>query len=75
MNTSPVCRTVTVVTFRGDSFRPHGVSLTRLLDDGLAGRGPGPTPLQCLLYTGHTGVSTDDGATIFAPVPCVFKTA
>jgi hypothetical protein len=32
----------------------------RLLDDERQGRGSGPTAHQCLLYTGHTGISTDE---------------
>jgi hypothetical protein len=35
------------------------------LDDEKHGRGPGPSQLDCLLYAGHTGVSTDQDATIY----------
>ncbi len=30
----------------------------------MTGRGPGPSPLECVFLAGHAGVSTDAGATI-----------
>jgi hypothetical protein len=29
------------------------------------GVGPGPSPLECLLYAGHTGISTDEDKAIY----------
>jgi hypothetical protein len=60
----PTCRTVTVVTFRGDRSRGFGATFQKALDDERKGIGRGPTPLDCLLFAGHTGVSIDGGATI-----------
>ena len=60
----PKCRTVAVHTFRGD----HGVfgrRVRKALDDDMNGIGPGPSRLDCLLYAGHTGVSTDTDKTIY----------
>ena len=61
----PVCRTITVVAFRGDRSRALAVAFLRALDDEKSGRGPGPTILDGLLFAGHTGVSTDGGTTIY----------
>ncbi len=61
----PVCRTITVVAFRGDRSRAFAAPFLRRLDDEKNGRGPGPTSLDCLLHAGHTGVSTDGGSTIY----------
>ncbi|HEV3440583.1 MAG TPA: hypothetical protein VG122_24725 [Gemmata sp.] len=60
----PQCRTVTVHTFRGDRSA-FGQRVRRALDDEKRGRGPGPSPVDCLLYAGHTGVSTDRDRTIY----------
>ena len=38
--------------------------MKKALLDGMNGRGPGPSPLECLFLAGHSGVSTDAGATI-----------
>jgi hypothetical protein len=64
-STAPACRTITVFVFRGDRSRPNAVVFQNALDDEKSGRGPGPSPVQCLLYAGHTGVSTDGGTTIY----------
>jgi hypothetical protein len=61
----PVCRTITVFAFRGDHSRAFTARFRRALDDERNGCGPGPTPAECLFYTGHTGVSTDDGTSIY----------
>jgi len=56
---------VTVHLFRGNRGA-LGQKVRKALDDQQYGRGPGPSPLECLLYAGHTGVSTDsDPAIIF----------
>ncbi len=55
----PACRIVTVHTFRGDRTSTYREQFTQLLDDERKGRGPGPSVLQCLLFAGHTGISTD----------------
>jgi hypothetical protein len=61
----PACRTVEVVAFRGDRSRAFAASILAALDDEKNGRGAGPTVLECLLFAGHTGVSTDGGKTIY----------
>ncbi len=62
----PSCRTVTVFGFRGDHSRTFATTFLTALDDEKNRRGPGPTALECLLFAGHTGVSTDGGTTIYA---------
>ena len=62
---APPCRTVTVLAFRGDRSRPFAAAFLKALDDEKNGRGPGPTTLECLLFAGHTGASTDGGTTIY----------
>jgi hypothetical protein len=59
MSTVPACRIVTIHTFRGDRSATHRERFHRALDDERKGRGPGPTVEECLLYAGHTGISTD----------------
>jgi hypothetical protein len=61
----PPCRTIKVVAFRGDRSRAFAAGFLRALDDERNGRGAGPTVLDRLLFVGHTGVSTDGGATIY----------
>jgi hypothetical protein len=61
----PPCRTITVFAFRGDRSRPFATAFLKALDDEKNHRGPGPTPLECLLFAGHTGVSTDGGTTTY----------
>jgi hypothetical protein len=60
----PPCRTVAVYTFRGNRGT-LGRRVRKALDDEVHGLGPGPTPRECLLYAGHTGVSTDSGNAIY----------
>jgi hypothetical protein len=57
------CRTITVHLFRGDRLS-LGRRIRQTLDDQKHGRGPGPSIVECLLYIGHTGVSTDRRRTI-----------
>jgi hypothetical protein len=59
------CRPVTVLAFAGDRSGPFAARVFAALRDGRSGSGPGPSPLECLLLTGHAGVSTDAGAAIF----------
>lgn len=61
---TPTCQTIQVFTFRGDRSRSFSSSFQRKLNDEKNGVGPGPTNEECLLYAGHTGVSTDGGHTI-----------
>lgn len=58
MSPVPKCRIVTVHLFRG-SRGVFGKGVRKALDDQRHGLGPGPTPSDCLLYAGHTGVSVD----------------
>ncbi len=58
------CRPVTVLMFAGDRSRPFAARVFTALADGRSGRGPGPSPLECLLLAGHAGISADSGATI-----------
>src|SRR5271163_1737594 len=62
------CRTVTVHAFRGDRSG-FGQRVWKELDDEMNGRGSGPSVLDCLLYSGHTGVSTDSDKTIYGFSP------
>ena len=61
----PVCRTVTVIAFRGDRSCAFATAFQKVLDDEKNRRGPGPTAVTCLLFAGHTGASTDRGTTIY----------
>ncbi|HTU90967.1 MAG TPA: hypothetical protein VMF69_12890 [Gemmataceae bacterium] len=61
----PICRTITVVAFRGDHSRTFASAFLKMLDDEKNGRGAGPTVLDCLFLAGHTGVSTDAATTIY----------
>jgi hypothetical protein len=65
----PACRTITVFAFRGDRSRTFAAAFLRALDDAKNHRGPGPTALECQLFAGHTGVSTDGGTTVYALNP------
>jgi hypothetical protein len=62
--TVPKCRRVTVHTFLGDRGA-LARRVRKMLDDEMHGRAPGPLPLECLLYAGHTGVSTDEDRAIY----------
>jgi hypothetical protein len=58
------CRPVTVLAFAGDRSRPFVARVLAALVDGMNGRGPGPSPLECVFLAGHAGVSTDAGLSI-----------
>jgi hypothetical protein len=60
----PPCRTVTVHAFGGDRSA-FGQRVRRALDDEKHGRGLGPSTVDCLLYAGHAGVSTDRDRAIY----------
>jgi hypothetical protein len=57
MKGAPLGRTITVHTFRGDRTAAFRQRLFRALDDEQNGRGNGPSMTDCLLFTGHTGIS------------------
>jgi hypothetical protein len=61
----PICRTLELVTFRGDRSRPFAAALFKALDAERRGKGPGPAVVDCLLLAGHSGVTTDGGTTIY----------
>ena len=65
---APQCRTVTVHAFGGDRAA-LGRSVRKALDDEMHGVGSGPSRLDCFLYVGHTGVSTDSGRAIYGFSP------
>jgi len=65
MAKAPQCRTVTVHTFRGNRSPAFVRGVLGALDDQRNGRGPGPSKTECLLYSGHTGVSLDDDGAIY----------
>src|SRR3954468_11669531 len=64
MTPVPPCRPVTVLAFAGNRSGPFVARVFAALADGRSGRGPGPSPLECLLLAGHAGVSTDAGASL-----------
>jgi hypothetical protein len=65
MNAAPICRIITVHTFRGDRTRAFGQRVFGALNDERNGRGPGPSRIDCLLFAGHTGVSTNANGVIY----------
>src|SRR5690242_17355199 len=65
MNAVPPCRIITVHAFRGDRTTAFGQRLFRALDDERNGRGPGPSRMDCLLFAGHAGLSTDADRVIY----------
>jgi hypothetical protein len=65
MSAVPRCRIATVRTFQGDRTSAFRHRIYGALDDERNGRGPGPSGLDCLLLTGHTGVSTDDDPAVY----------
>jgi hypothetical protein len=62
----PACKSIEVVAFRGDRSGALGTAVLKALDDEKKGRGVGPSLLECLLFAGHLGVSTNGSATVFA---------
>lgn len=60
----PRCRIVAVHAFRGDRGQIAQM-VRKKLDDQKYGVGRGPTRIECLLYAGHTGVSTDGSGAIY----------
>jgi hypothetical protein len=60
MGNVPRCRTVTVHTFCGDRSPTFVRRVLKALEDHRNGRGHGPSRIECLLYSGHTGVSLDN---------------
>ncbi len=59
MNALPPCRIVTVHAFRGDRSNRFRQRLFNALDDQRIGRGTAPPEIDCLLFAGNAGVSTD----------------
>jgi hypothetical protein len=58
MSAVPKCRKVTVHLFRG-SRGAIGERVRKALAEQQRGQGARPSPRECLLYAGHTGVSVD----------------
>jgi hypothetical protein len=74
MSAVPQCRVVTVHLFRGNRGA-FGQRVRKALDDHRHGQGTGPTPLGCLLYAGHTGVSLgSQSSVIWGFNPSIGKT-
>ena len=65
MNAVPICRIITVHTFHGDRTMAFRQRLFGVLDDERNGRGSGPSETDCLLFAGHTGVSTNADRVIY----------
>ena len=64
MTPAPPCRPVTILAFAGDRTGAFVARVFAAIREGKSGRGPGPSPLECLLLAGHAGISTDTGGTI-----------
>src|SRR6266446_9669683 len=62
---TPVCRTVQVIGFRGGCSKPFATNFHRQLHEARSGRNQGPSLLDCVLYAGHAGISTDDSTTVY----------
>lgn len=65
MNAVPICRIITVHAFQGDRTTAFRQYLFGALDDQRNRRGPGPSLTDCLLFAGHTGLSTDKDRAIY----------
>jgi hypothetical protein len=65
MSAVPRCRVATVHTFQGDRTRAFRRRVYGALEDERNGRAPGPSGIDCLLLTGHTGASTDDDPAVY----------
>lgn len=70
----PPCRAIRVFAFRGDRSRAFAGAFLQALDSEKRG-GHGPSLARCLLYAGHTGVSIDEGKTIYGFHPDAGKLA
>lgn len=66
---APACRSIPVFAFGGERSRSFVAPFYQALHAEKSAAGPGPSSNDCLLYLGHTGVSVDGGATIFAFSP------
>jgi hypothetical protein len=64
-NTVPPCRNITIFSFRGDRSRTFAAAFLKALDDARKRLGPVPSAVECLLLSGHAGVSMDGGITIY----------
>src|SRR5437879_2692035 len=65
MSTVPICRIVTVHTFLGDRTSDFTQGFFESLEDERNDRGPGPSRIDCLLFAGHTGLSTDSETLVY----------
>jgi hypothetical protein len=65
MNVLPFHRIVTAHAFQGDRTIGFRQSLFKALDDERNGRGSGPLEIDCLLFAGHSGVSTNEEGVIW----------
>jgi hypothetical protein len=72
--TLPPCQTVTVFAFRGDRTPKFLKLFHQQITQEKSGTGRGPSLANCLLYVGHTGVSTDGGNVIYGFIPDYGKT-
>jgi hypothetical protein len=61
----PICQIVTVIAFRGTRVRAFAKAFQDKLDIEKRGFGSGPSNLECQLFAGHVGVSTDAGGSIY----------
>jgi hypothetical protein len=65
MNARPHCQIVAVHTFRGDRIPAFRSRLFRMFNDERTRSGPGPSITDCLLFAGHSGISTDPHRVIY----------
>jgi hypothetical protein len=59
MNALPSCRIVRVHAFRGDRTIGFRQRFIQALNEERNGRGSGPSEIDCSIFAGHTGVSTN----------------
>jgi hypothetical protein len=60
------CKRIYLHAFRGDRSRDAMDAFDAKLEDGRTGEGPGPSGVECLLYTGHVGISFEADSPIYA---------
>lgn len=60
------CKRIYIHAFRGDRSRAAMLAFDAQLEDGRTGSGPGPSGQDCLLYTGHVGISFEADSPIYA---------